>query len=200
MAERAGLTTRKFDISLWGTGPAAGYVGSVYGGGPRVVARRVAGCAPKSGWVGSRDWIEPSSIVTEPVTGPPVRSVVERLGDRRRRLGVVEEHGVLPRLAALGRAEVVLELGEELGVRCLGAAAGTEDRTDERGHRDHVVDCRGWLLDVMRLEVRVDAVGFGLRVGDDRATFGTVGSDEELLLVGHELLGLRARARTTGHS
>ena len=133
-------------------------------------------------------------MITEPVTLPPVSGrVVEALLDRRRRLGVVGQHHVVPGLVAAHRAEPLLELGEQVGVARLAAAAGAEDRADEGGHRDHVVDGCGRLVDADRLQVGVDAVGVGLGVGDDLAALGAVGLDEQLALLGHERLGLRAR-------
>ena len=126
--------------------PRPGYVGVVAGPTavePSAERRAVAGGrgAAARAWRGSSETIEPSSIVDRPGDrAAGERPVVERLRDRRRRLGVVEEHGVVPRLAARVGAELVLQLGEELGVRRLGAAAGAEDRADERGHRDDVVD------------------------------------------------------------
>ncbi len=86
-----------------------------------------------------------------------------------------------------------LQLGEELRVRCFGAAARAEDRPDERGDGDDVVDGRRRLHDVVRGPVRVDAVGLGLCFGDDLAALLAVGLDDEIRLVGEELLGLRAR-------
>ena len=105
--------------------------------------------------VGSTLAIEPGSTTTEPLTLPPVSGrVVEALVDRRRRLGIVGEHHVVPGLVALLGAELLLELGEQVGVGGLAAAAGAEDRADEGGHRDHVVDGRRRLVDVVRLASR----------------------------------------------
>ena len=94
--------------------------------------------------------------------------------------------------------ELLLELGEQVGVGGLAAAAGAEDRADERGHRDHVVDGGRRLVDAVRLQVGVDAVGVGLGVADDLLALLAVGLDEQVALLGDERLGLRRWARTTG--
>ena len=120
--------------------------------------------------------------------------VVEALGDRRRSLGIVGEHHVGPDLGALIGAELLLELREEVRVRRLGAAAGAEDRADERGDRDDVVHGERGLVDVVRRVVRVDAVGVRLRVGDDLVTHVLlVRLDDEVCLRRHEGFGRRAR-------
>ncbi len=166
------------------------------GPGRRRRSRRCRGCA--RGRAGGRGRVERHDRAgVDPhrsgdrSTG--VDAVVERLLDRGRRLGVAEQHRVLPGLATLDRPELALQLREELRVRRLRSPTGTEDRSDEGGDRDHVVDRHRRLVDVVRLEVGGDAVGLRLHVGDHLPTLGAVGLDDEVRLVGEELLGLRAR-------
>ena len=91
------------------------------------------------------------------------------------------------------RSESVLELGEELRVSCFAATAGAEDRTDEGGGGDDVVDGERLERNIrIRQEVRVGAVGVGLRIGDDLFTLGQGGADP-FDLVGHHLFRRRAR-------
>src|ERR687892_80307 len=103
VADLFGSTTRKFDASREGTGPAAG----------------------------------PGPVVEAPL-------------DRGGRLGVVGEHGVLPRLRPPLGSESLLELRQELGVGRLAAPAGAEDRPDEGRDRNDVVDRGGRQVDPAR--------------------------------------------------
>ena len=121
------------------------------------------------------------------------RPVVEVALQRRRRLRVVGQHHVFPGVVALFLAELLLEVGEQVGVGGLAAAPGAEDRADERGHRDHVVDRRRRLVDVVRLHVSVDPVGVGGGVADDLLALLAVLADEQLSLLGDERLGRGAR-------
>ena len=177
MAERCGATTRKFDAC------------ACAGAAPRPRSSRPATARVERSRSSRR------RATTEPVTWPPVSGrVVEALLDRGRRLGVVGEHHVVPGLVALLTGpSVLLQLREQVGVGRLAAAAGAEDRADERGHGDHVVDRRRRLVDAVRRPVGVDAVGVGLGVGDDLAALGAVVSDEQLALLGDERLGRGAR-------
>ena len=97
-------------------------------------------------------------------------------------------------MAVLG-AERLLELGEQIRVLVLVAAAVAEDRADERGHGDHVVDGRRAARDrgVVRV-VGVEPVGVVRHVDQHLPPLGAVGAEELLALLGHERLGLRGSA------
>ncbi len=132
--------------------------------------------------------------MTEPVTSPPVRAgVVEALLDGGRSFRVAVGHQVLPDLSTLLGAESVLESGQELGIARLTAPTCPEDRPDERGRRDDVVDRGRSLVDVVRLPVGGQTVGVGLGVGDDLLALLAVLVEDDLDLIGHELFGRRAR-------
>ena len=127
--------------------------------------------------------------------------VLEVAFGRGRGLRVVEEHGVLPRGSATFGTEGVLERGEELGVRGFGTTAGPEDRPDECGDGDDVVDGHGRLLDALGGPVRVHTVRLGLGIGDDLAALVAIGGLDQADLIGHQLLCFRAghERLATGH-
>src|SRR5262249_56646788 len=89
---------------------------------------------------------------------PGERPVIERFGDRGGRLRVVGQHHVDPGLVALVGTELLLELGEKIGIGRLATTAGAEDRPDERRHRNDVVHREGRLYDAVRRPIAVDAV------------------------------------------
>ena len=191
MAERSGETTRKFED--WRRGGAA------------VARTRTALEAGAEGAAGLRrgrrgrgrvEGLDRAGVQDDRAGDPAAgqRRVVEPLLDRRRRLGVVGEHDVLPRGVAAHGAERALQAREQVGVVGLAAAARAEDRADEGRHGEDVVDRGRRLARVAHLrQVGVDAVGVGLGVGDDLPALGAVGPDEEVLLLRHERLGRRAR-------
>ena len=127
--------------------------------------------------------------------------VIEPPPDRGGGLGIVGEHGILPRPRPHLGAEPRPQLRQQLGVGGLGAPSPAEDRPDERRHGDDVVDGGGRLVDPVGRPVGVDAVGLGLGVRDDLAPLVTIGLDEETHLVRDELLCGRARDErlTAGH-
>ena len=92
-------------------------------------------------------------------------------------------------VAAARGAELAVQLRQELGVAGLRAAAVPEDRADEGGDRDGVVDRPRRLT---RAEGGGHAVGVGLKVVEHVPALGAVNVEDLLLLVRDERLGLRA--------
>ena len=154
-----------------------------------------AGSRPIGGSRGSSEMIEPSSMTTDPVTSPPVSAPYSnRSSSVVGASGSSAGHHVFPCLAAELVAQRVLQRRQELGVDGFAATAGPKDRSDQRRHRDHVVDGGRFAIQVVGRPVGVHAVGVGLGVGDDLLAFVAVGVEDELHLVGDELFG-----RLAGH-
>src|SRR5262249_45495691 len=89
---------------------------------------------------------------------PGERPVIERFGDRGGRLRVVGQHHVDPGLVALVGTELLLELGEKIGLGRLATTAGAEGRTDERRHRNDVVHREARPCDAVRTPKTVGPV------------------------------------------
>ena len=105
---------------------------------------------------GSSDSIEPASIDDRardlaagerPVVEAALRSWSAPRGRRR------ASRRPRPRGPAVARARAAASASRS-ALAASRAAAGTEDRADERGHRDHVVDGRRRLVDAVRRPCR----------------------------------------------
>ncbi|GBD45732.1 hypothetical protein HRbin41_00547 [bacterium HR41] len=131
------------------------------------------------------------------------RAVAEPPARRRRRLGVDRQHQVVEDALAAALPVAALERRSEHRVAVLAAAAGAEDRADEGGHGDAVVD--GELLAVgepaVGAEPVVDAAHVVAAVTQQLAALASVGAQDQVALLSHQRFGLGARfeRRGAGH-
>ena len=118
----------------------------------------------------------------------------ERFRRRRRRFGVVDLAQVAEDLHAFARAELVLEVREEIRVRDFVTAAVAEDRADEGEARDRVgeIDRRQSLAFGQRLLVAVDPFRPFFEVFEHLFAFRSF-FKQRLLLRAHPSDRLRAR-------
>ena len=120
---------------------------------------------------------------TRRVAGVAGRDAVrEARADRRRRLGVLLAAQVVEDRAPLGRAEPLLERGEELRAARLVAAAGAEAAADRGRGRDGVLDRPRPNRHALAAVVRVDPGRVGGEVGEDAAAERAARAQEPDLL------------------